>query len=606
MAVKRKIRDREYITGALKDVVYLFLGFALSLNLLRLFRIPYAPTHGIENLSSFSPESSYFILFAIIICTLGIFAGLRYMEAKNFRYFRVVFAAIILFSYFLGTITPYFAAFEGNIDTFHHGEQLAPALALEQGRQPYKDLFFLHGAGEDVITPWLSFKLFGQSIGSYYFMLGMLQLISVALFLYMLNVLFKKNLEFMVVALWFTLSTYAAFYYVRDIPVWLSVILLYSLLSFVRHTSYKLAALGLLASLSLFYSFDRGSFLTVIFAVTVAALLFFERSEKGFSLHMDGVRQRIRTVLPAIGGYAAGTVIALALLGFSGFAAFIKMTLQAGRYQGAIFNYPYPDFSPPHLFHWLPILAIIAVLLAIIRDAYSERKLLSQVTMLELILLAFSLLFFRSATGRPDPGHVAYGSVLLFVLIFFIVSRRVHLMLRERAHSWIPRVSRYAPLIIVLLLMFSPGVVQYYRLTQMNQMPSKNVKLFLTSPAKPDSFWTNDRMEIVSKRIQQIAGKDGGLFVYSSEPLFYYTTKLPNPTRFSISWFADAQPLEDDMLRDLKANPPKVVVYESGAGFNDMPDYIPIKDRLPKVNAWLLNNYPERESIQNVTLLIKD
>lgn len=590
------------------DILILFISFAVSLNLLRLFRLKTETDYGIENLSSFSPEISYPVLLLIAGFTLILFGTIKWVRSKNANYFRLIVGSIILLSYLIGAVAPYFASFENNIDTFHHGEQLAPALAYEDGKVPYKDLFFLHGAGEDVITPWLSFKLFGQSIGSYYFTIGILQLVGTSLFIFLLHKLFKHDLEFLVVLLWFALGSYSAFYYVRDIPVWLSLLLVYSLIlgKDSGRNHIKLGALGLLASISLFYSLDRGVFLSALLGVIYLSNLLFVRSKTGFTFSKSGFAKRLKTTWHAPAGYMLGFLGGVILLGGGALMSFIKTSLDVSRYQGSIFNYPYPLLDASTFFYWIPLIALTSLVLIFIRDFKNEKSHISNQFMLEIILLIFGILFFRAATGRPDAGHVAYGSMIILLLFFIVTFRRIRLVLAGGARRRPYIIAEYMPLFVMFLALLSPSIVNYYRIAQFNQAKLSETKTFLSAPRKSDSFWTNDRTEQASRRIIELAGPNGKLFVFSSEPLFYYTTKLPNPTNFSISWFADAQPLENALLRSLTANPPTVIVYESGQGFNDTPDYIAMQKRLPKVNGWILKNYHHADTIQGVKLYVRN
>ena len=192
------------------------------MNLLRVFKLKVPHKFGIENVSSAIPEASYPVLLGIAASTLGLFFLLKFIRSKRPSLMRLAVAGFLLFSFFLGFAVPNFAGYEDKLDTFHHGEQLAPAQAFSHGKDPYTDLFVLHGAGEDIVTPWLSFKLFGESIGSYYLLTGLLMTLGVAVFIFMLHRLFKPDLAFFVVALWFILSSFSAIYYIRDIPVWIT------------------------------------------------------------------------------------------------------------------------------------------------------------------------------------------------------------------------------------------------------------------------------------------------------------------------------------------------------------------------------------------------
>jgi hypothetical protein len=108
------------------------------------------------------PESNYLAIASIVISTFVCFWLFKKLSTSNLRSFKLVIIAALSLSFLVGVIAPSFSKYENNVDTFHHGEQLAPAAAYDNGKKPYTDLFFLRGAGEDVIAPWASFKLFGK------------------------------------------------------------------------------------------------------------------------------------------------------------------------------------------------------------------------------------------------------------------------------------------------------------------------------------------------------------------------------------------------------------------------------------------------------------
>lgn len=597
MAQPKKPITQSPLRQILFEIALLFLSFSVSLNARRLFDRPVATPFGIETSSKVSPESNYFAILVIIVSTIVIFCLLRWLAKTRRIVFKGIVIALLSVSLVLGVFAPGVSRYQNNADSFHNGEQLAPSLAFTHGKVPYKDLYVLRGAGEDILTPWLSFKLFGQSIGSYFFMTAATQAIAALLFFALIAMLFKGNLEFLIASIWFTLTSYGDFFYARDIFVWISLILLISVLRTGKRRSYKLAGMGLLASVSLFYSFDRGVFLAFLLAVTVATLSFLKLHDKTFTLRKDKFIGRLRVLAAAGGGYAAGLLGALILLGASGFGSFLSTTFgQSAKYQGIIFNTPFSTLGPLTIIDWLPIIAIIALLVVVFRTAKSEWPKLSTATVIEALLLLFSIVFFRAATGRPDSGHIAYGTPILFIVLFFTSFRILRNAWPQfRAQNYTPIVAA-APVVLVFLFSFSPLFTNYTRLAQMNQAPLSSVKTLLSSPSKPDTYWETKDEQVITNYITSLTNKDDYFFDFSSDPLFYFTTKLRNPTRFSISWFADPAPLEKQMLNELRANPPKVVLYESGT-YYDRPDFIPMTQRLPVVNEWLLQNYSAPMSI---------
>lgn len=599
-------KNLDYIYSVIINAILLFVAFCFSLNLLRLLHLSSSNGYGIETLSNFHAESSFPILIGIVVITIIGYLALSKMRKRYSTIVRYLLILFLLCFYFIGVVSPNIAHYEGNADAFHNGEQLAPALALEQDKTPYRDLFFLHGAGEDVYTPWLSFKLFGQSIGSYYLLTGLLQLVSAGLFLFLLHKLFKNDAVFYLVALWFMSSSFAAFYYIRDIPVWLSLILLYDMLVSKRFNNIGLTALGFLASFSLFYSFDRGIFLSGLLFVVATILVLYSRVGNEYRLRPALSKDRLVPIAFAIGGYLLGLILWNIILGWDGIKAFLSTSMQVAKYQGILFNYPYPVFSAETLMQWLPIIALISLGVVFyfkIRD--TEFKTVQPVLLFEIVVFLFALLFFRAATGRPDLGHVAYGSVLTFLLLFHVTWDSMHAFLSSSTFD-IKIIPRYLiPSLFVVALALNTSITNYYWLARMNQAPLHSAKLALTAPKKADTFWTNDDYEAAVSYILDNTTKNDGLFVLPSEPMLYYSTGLRNPTKFSITWFADPSSLESELLSELKQNPPKIIVYKSGIGFYDAPDYVEITKRLPNVNKWILENYQTSHPVGQYIILTR-
>ena len=599
-------KNLDYIYSAIVSAVLLFVAFCFSLNLLRVLRLSSSNQYGIETLSTFRAEISFPILVCIVVITIIGYLVLSKLRNRNRNLTRYLIILFLIFFYFIGVVAPNIAKYEGNADAFHTGEQLAPALALEQGKTPYEDLFFLHGAGEDVYTPWLSFKLFGQSIGSYYLLTGILQLLSVGLFLFLLHKLFNNDAVFYPVVLWFMSSSFAAFYYIRDVPVWLSLILLYDMIVSRRFTNKGLATLGFLASFSLFYSFDRGLFLSGLLFIIAIILVLYSRVNNKYVFRPELSNERLAPISFAVGGYLLSLIIWGVILSWDGIKAFVLTSIQIAQYQGILFNYPYPAFGKETLMQWLPILALVSLgILLYYKLRETKLKIISPVVLFEVIVFVFALLFFRAATGRPDLGHIAYGSVLTFLLLFFVAWNGLQAFLSSNTFN-IQLIQRsLLPTLFVVLLALSASVTNYYWLAQMTQAPLHSAKLALSAPKKTDAFWTNDEYEAVVSYIRDHTTKDDELFVLPSEPMLYYSTGLRNPTRFSITWFADPSSLESELLSDLKKTPPKIIVYKAGIGFYDAPDYIEMTKRLPNVNKWILENYQTSRSVGQHIILTR-
>jgi hypothetical protein len=138
----------------------------------------------------------------------------------------------------------------------------------------------------------------------------------------------------------------------------------------------------------------------------------------------------------------------------------------------------------------------------------------------------------------------------------------------------------------------------------MSQASFGALKTIVTGPSRPDTYWYTQDVNEVTNYIKYNSKLDDALFVFSSDPIYYYSTKLKNPTRFYISWFADPNIFEEEALMDLKKTPPKFIIYESGS-YYDRPEFISMKERLPAINDWILKNYPNSKKINNATILYR-
>jgi hypothetical protein len=60
---------------------------------------------------------------------------------------------------------------------------------------------------------------------------------------------------------------------------------------------------------------------------------------------------------------------------------------------------------------------------------------------------------------------------------------------------------------------------------------------------------------------------------------------------------------EDEVLADIQRNRPALVVLESGTGLDGI-DRIPNSRRIPRVWAWVVENYPVRVKVAGSTIAL--
>ncbi len=603
------------IENFLLNFVLLFFSFSIAVALSVVVKILPA-NHGLQIsnaylASGYNPEENFAKVIFVIFGSALLFLGLKKLALSYNRYFRLLCVAILAFGVFAITLMPNVESYIGNIDTFHQGEQLSPAQAYGNGKKLYSGLFVLHGAGDDIILPHLSLHLPGTNpqggIGSYFFVQVTFEVISAILFFLVLSQLFKSTAIFLAASLWFTLSDYSLFYYIRDIFIWLTCLILIHIL--LRKPSHKtkmwlMAGLGFIASGTYFYAIDRGFVASFAVALTAVILVFFLPRANSWELDWHLNWKRILPAAYTLGGALLAQLIGLILLGSSEYAAFLKTTfIYIPKFDGYLFNYPIPDLGPDTYTIWLPLLVAAAGLILLyflLKDKIKKKIRLEPSVILAIILFLTGIIFLRTGYGRPDFGHIAYSTPLLFISIFYIsylAFQKYHKV--DIQYLW--------PVALIVLLLFWPmQTVPLERITSFADMKASHLKIYLKLPSYPDTTWLPAGVQQISNYIKQNTKPTDPIFIFTQQPIYYYLTDRPNPTRFYIPWFADPGALTSGMLSDLKKDPPKLILYtiSNGAGW-DMPDGYSMAQRTPDVNAWILANYPKQIHIGGALLLEK-
>lgn len=607
----KKMSVLEVFKDHILNFILVFFSFSIASMLSVVVKLP--ANHGLQisnlNLANgYNPEDNYLKLIFIISIGFGVFWVLKKLSSYD-RYFRLVIIAFLAIAVFLFTLMPGVESNVGNIDTFHPGEQLAPAQAFENGKKLYTDLFVLHGAGDDVLIPHSALHLPATSaaggIGSYFFVKTTLELLSAFLFLFLLSRLFKSTAIFIAIATWFTLSNFSLFYYIRDIFVWSSVLLIAHLL-FNESKSSKtklllMFLLGFVASSTYFYAIDRGFIVTFAAIATSAISVLFVRSVTGWKLNRHLTFKRILPAVYTLMGALVAQLIGLLILGGSQYTEFLKTTfITIPKYEGYLFDYPLPNLRPETFLTWLPIfIALIGAIMLyfLIKDQIRIQKALSSATLFSVVLYTTAIVFLRGGYGRPDFGHVAYATPLLFVAVFYICT------LTFVQYKDTPQ-SRWPIALIVLLLFFPVQTIPFERITSFASMKPGYTNTYLRLPRYTNQQWINQDTTNIAAYIQHNTKPDEPIFVFTQQPIYYYLTNRQNPSRFYIPWFADPGKLSAELLKDLTKNPPKIILYNSGTSW-DKPDGYTMAERAPEVESWIRNNYRTEIRVGPATLLVK-
>ena len=136
----------------------------------------------------------------------------------------------------------------GQVDLFHDGEQTGAANIVLRGAFPWRDVIFIHGLLQDVLTPLLGFRIFGRTIwgalsGYSYFLAPACWVAHYLLFVY----LFPRRFSMVLAALTVTFTSYFGLLHLRYLPYPLILLALGALLRTPSWGRALLLAAGLVA-----------------------------------------------------------------------------------------------------------------------------------------------------------------------------------------------------------------------------------------------------------------------------------------------------------------------------------------------------------------------
>jgi hypothetical protein len=477
------------------------------------------------------------------------------------------------------------------LDTFHEGETLGPAIDYLNGKVPYKDSVFIHGAFQDPLRSVLAFRLFGQSIAALRTLGSLLSIVTLVLLFLTLYSLYSKNVYYTTFALIFFLMIqhtrpFGATCYISyiDIPFLVFILVAIQLYKYIRFDPVNinrtkirilLFLFTFVPTLSFANSVDRGFFLcTAATIYSVAIYLFFLRESDN------------KSIFPLLGGYVAGII-------GTGFAIkwayydFFQYVSILFRYEPLMNGlvYPFEDvrFLAPVIFfsltfYWLTHRFLSYEdskqrgCLAKVKEFYTEY-------FMEILLLLLSVFYFRRALGRADAGHL---SVVLFPIVilgtYVVIKHYLSPVLARTKGEY--RVSSTAALsfliLFLLVLAFNPRANwgKWYKLPT----------------GLPDSAFIPENYSETISFLKKNLGANEQFLTMTSEASWYYFVNKPCPIRFAVIYHAMPKFYQREIVQDLERSNVKFVLYKNSHWSNAV-DGFGIEDRLPSVVKYIKDNY---------------
>lgn len=512
-------------------------------------------------------------------------------EEKTFK-LRGKFLLLLLmaFIYSVNISTP------ASFDTFHEGETLGTAVSYYNHKVPYKEFIFCHGLYQDPLRSVIAFDIFGRSIGAVRTLESVTRFLSFLLFAIFLWRLLKVNflLFSVILAALFSLSICQLFSYFipklvypvvtfnssRDITLYTFLIGLLYLYDIGKKQNVKLYVFYLVNFLFSFipvtafiYSIDRGFYLSATYIIIAPAFYFTFFRRSAYHLHF---------ILSAVGGLLLAVGLVAAVMG-EGFISFLEYTFVImPKYKELLDGYAFPVFAPKDLFFcllaaantfWLSIRAIKEY-------EANGRKFLRSVKsffkkyLIEFSLLLLSLFFFRSLLGRADAYHLAYSVHISCILSTYILVK--HYLGRFE----IKKKLQFS-LASVAVIFFTFFVFRTYK----HDLISNSFPL----QVKDEEFIPDSYKDAISFLKSNLTEKET-FFTMTSEASWYYFMDRPCPGRFPVVWFAAPEFYQKEVVKDLKKNNVKYVVYKTNS-IECYMDGVDHEKRFPIIIQYLKEEY---------------
>lgn len=645
---------------------YLLIFFYLAQLIWPYIELPYSnplESHGLLTQIRFNPANN--LIRFLMLLSLTVFGPTLTSLLTNKLQkplVRTIFILLIVISYFFIALAPQIK--NPRVDFLHDGERLSNAVLFLRGKRLYSELFFLHGAFLDPIIAVISFFIFGRAIGSYQLLTGLLLLFSLLMFYILLAVVINNDLIFYLASLWFfnfisgsndlALVNFSVSN-IRDITVWIVLMLLWLLLKKPLLARKCLIVIGFLSGFQYYISYDRAYFLTFLTFFLAVIFPFFTSKnipDKRYLQYVYGYnKKQVKTSLSLLAAFILGFFIHLPIVGFKSFGEFLKIAFwQLPRMVGNFHEQKFLLISEHSslvrgLVFWLPIFLIILnglfivnkIILPFIEQVIIKKKsyLVNFKNIYLVIIYVFSIVFFRGALVTVGLYHLNYGSSITFLITFIIADQyfsktKTYFQNKDGYLT----VKYFLTLSLILIVLFNYNLPINYEVRQLSWgsypctfHPQKEeynwfaayfgsllfcppyqkldtIKQFLTMPKIIDNNWIPEPTQKTISFINNNTTEDDYVFVFSNESIYYYFLKAKSPTRFAGIWFADTNVFRQEALADLKKHQPKFVVYSSGSS-PEIQEDVSMAVRFSDIDKWILENYPNKIKFDKILVLAK-
>lgn len=567
-------------------ILFLIILFFLFDDTLIINKVYPTPLNSFE-LLAINPISNIFIFIVLICMVISVsflfsFAGNSYFFVekqlsllKDKIHIRII--PIVLVTIIFSIWKPTYHS-GGNLDTFHEGDFLAPAINQEYGLKPYKDYYFSQGYFQNVLISDLVFKYFGKSISNRKKVESFISIINYLILLVLVYTFVKYNIYYCyVIFVSFCLLSYTFTLTInRDIFYFCSII--FSIL-LLNNNNFKSRFIYIFLSsffsiASIYYSLDRGFFSIVIL---LAFLVIFCIINNTISYLVVGILSLLISLF--IWFYYTE----ISILDIFQYFKFVS------KYYSSIYGLPIDlDCREWKLFVVVFAINTFVIFLNFFQSIFHKKNsfknyLSENISILYLYII--SIVSAPSALTRADGEHIAYsisiGVILFLFLLIMMVSKNLFISI----------ILRYISFAGLILIFVGKGWLIVEGKLWTEKFPNKVDEAYLSKDyIEATSFLKNEYKKGLS------------FYPINSELIWFYLVNQPCYCKFQMAIFY--QPIQNDLIQCLEKNNVEYIIMESSDGYK-LLDGIEFKFRLNKVYNFINNNYLFYNKIGSVIIYKK-
>lgn len=516
-----------------------------------------SPAHLLLLLALFNPLSVPW-LAGVGVLALVCILFLRLKPSLSVWSYLYPVAIIFLFVY-----NPLY--FVGNFDSVEEGFWAGWNQRLLLGNVPYRDFLVYH-------PPFLLWGLhlfslvFGFTLNSQKLFFHLLQIAGLASFYFLSSQLVKKPIFRILLVL--AAASFSGTLVANNFEIRLG----FGLLAILFWYRKRPLVSGIFTAISLFVSLEVGlvAFIVLLFA-------HIKRPAK----YLLGIAVIVLPTLAYLSAFGA-------LSGFVSQLSFYSQAFSAGY-----FNSPASRQFLSSYFHWhifnqyvsadFPVMWEVSQLVIFGSFLYAAfqvvRRRASVDVQLVLAISLFGLGLFRSALGRSDFYHLLPLVWLALLLVFHYL-------------------EKYSALLaVVLLLLFARNpinasflenyifrVQNYGRVIgEWQQFASPRSNLLLSQDANADEY-----SQLLSFISSHTLSTDK-IFIYPWDPQLYFLGNRQNSTSTDVPYAFFTPAYQQQIISELQAHPPKLVIYNSKKYFGNMKP-----ESLPLLTGYIVSAFPRQ------------